>query len=140
MRVRSREFNSRRALFYFAVLFVIFFCLGTIPCVVSQRSTCTLRPDIFDYTAVRRICMYLECVYAYKVPSAVLCVAILLLLLQIAAAACCCCSSPSAGWRKLMMWFIESDSSVLFLFIGTRFDSYAPLGSIVAFAASICLV
>ena len=46
--------------------------------------------------------------------AAALCVG--MLLLQLAAAACCCCSSSSAGWQKLLLWFIESDSSVIFLF------------------------
>ena len=39
-----------------------------------------------------------------------------------AAAACCCCSSSCGGWQKLLLWFVESDFSVFFLFIiQTRF-------------------
>ena len=52
-----------------------------------------------------------------------LCVAVLLLL-QLAAAACCCCSSSCAGWQNMLLWFIESESSILFLFIQTRFISH----------------
>ena len=35
-------------------------------------------------------------------------------------AACCYCSSSWAGWRNSLLWFIASDSSVLFVFIKTR--------------------
>ena len=80
---------------------------------------------IILYAAVRRtsmICTYLSCISA-----AALCVVILLLLqlqcccLLLLAAACCCCSSLCAGRRNLLLWFIASDPSVLFLFIQTRF-------------------
>jgi len=60
-----------------------------------------------------------------------LCVAMLLLL--------------AAGVRhrvpdgQICCWLIESDPSVFFLFIQTRLLFNVPLGSTVAFAASICL-
>ena len=38
-----------------------------------------------------------------------------------------------------MLWFVASDCSVFFLFIQTRYIFNVPLGSNVAFAASICL-
>ena len=41
--------------------------------------------------------------------------------------------------RQICCWFIESDPSVVFLFIQTRFTSDVPLGSTVAFTTSICL-
>ena len=37
-------------------------------------------------------------------------------------------------------WFIESDPIVFFFFIQTRFIPHVPLGSTVAFTASICLL
>ena len=40
---------------------------------------------------------------------------------------------------QICCWFIESDPSLFFLFIQTRFLFNTPLGSTVAFAASICL-
>ena len=40
---------------------------------------------------------------------------------------------------KFCCWFVESDPSVFFLFIQTRFLFDVPLGSTVAFTASICL-
>ena len=67
---------------------------------------------------------------------------------------CCCCSCFC--YRLLLLrlaagvchavpdgnfccWFIESDPSVFFLFIQTRYIFNVPLGSNVAFTASICL-
>ena len=66
---------------------------------------------------------------------------------------CCCCSVccytaadvAAAAVRhhvrdgKNCCWFIESNSSVFFLFIQTRFIFNVPLVSAVAFTASICL-
>ena len=40
---------------------------------------------------------------------------------------------------KFCYWLNESDSSVLFLFIQTRFSFNVPHDSTVAFTASICL-
>ena len=56
------------------------------------------------------------------------------------AAACCCCSSSYAGWQNFFPWFTASDSSVFSLFFQTRFFLSLPLGSTVAFSASIFLL
>ena len=75
-----------------------------------------------------------------------------LLLLLLCVLICCCVFAAAAvllflaaGVRyrvpdgQICCWFIESDPSVFFLFIQTRFIFYVPLGSTVAFTASICL-
>ena len=61
--------------------------------------------------------------------TAALCVAILLLLFVI-----------ECRTAKNVTWLVESDSSVFFLVIEIRFNFYVPLGSTVAFTASICLL
>ena len=50
---------------------------------------------------------------------------------------------PAAGRHRVpdgtFCWFTEFDSSPFLLFIPTRFIFSGPLGSTVAFTASICL-
>ena len=48
---------------------------------------------------------------------------------------CCCCCLSCVPDDKICCWFIESDSSVLFLFIHTRFIFTVLFDSIVAFTA-----
>ena len=93
-----------------------FFLSGTIPWVVSQPSTSTLfvGPDILrlhccsTYLYINGMHLRTQSVIAalccYTAVAAGSC-----------AAACCCCSSSTAGWQKLLLWLVESDSSV-FLF------------------------
>ena len=69
--------------------------------------------------------MYL-CIYAYRV--------LLPLLLLLLAAV-----RHRVPDGKIVCWFIESGSSVFFLFTQTRFTFNVLLGSTVAFTASICL-
>ena len=68
--------------------------------------------------------------------ASALCVAILLLLLQLLLLAAVRRRVPDG---KICCWFIESDSSVFFLFIQTRYILNVLLVSTVAFTASICL-
>lgn len=44
-------------------------------------------------------------------------------------ASCWCCPSSSAGWQKLLLWFIESDPRVFMLFIQENIFLYVPRGS-----------
>ena len=69
--------------------------------------------------------------------ASALCVAILLLLLQLLLLAAVRRRVPDG---KICCWFIESDSSVFFLFIQTRYILNVLLGSTVAFTASIFLL
>ena len=67
----------------------------------------------------------------------------MLLLCSVLYCSCCswCCLRMlfviACQMAKLLLWFISSDSSVLFLFIETRFNFNVPLGSTVAFTASM---
>ena len=73
----------------------------------------------------------------YSYMSACCCVVCCYIAFAAAAAACCCCSSSCAWWQDLFPWFTASDPSVLFLFIPTRCIFNVPLGSTVAFSASL---
>ena len=64
--------------------------------------------------------------------ATVLCVAILLLLQLLLLAAAVRHRVPDGN----ICWFIESSSSILFLFIQTRFIFNVPFGSMVAFTTS----
>ena len=67
-----------------------------------------------------------------------LCVTVLPLLLQLLLLLLLAAAVHRVPDSKISCWFIESDSSVFFPFIQTRFF-YPPLGStVVAFTASIC--
>ena len=85
------------------------------------------------YAAARRASMY-----SY-IPACCCRVMCCYTAVAAAAAAYCCSSSSCAGWQKVFLWFTESDSSVLFLFIQTRLFFNVTLGSTVAFSAPIFL-
>ena len=91
---------------------------------VSQPST-SRTCIVTILSAVRRSCVYLACIDSFRVLLLLLCVAIPLL--------CCtyssCYSSSTAGWPTLLLRFVESHSSVIFLFILTRVLFNAPFGN-----------
>ena len=78
------------------------------------------------------------CIYSYRVLLPLL---LLLCTGVVGAAAACCCSSSCAGWPKIVTGSLNLiPSSVFFLsFKHDLFLMYLPLGSTVAFTASICL-
>ena len=94
---------------------------------------CTYATEL--YAAVRRTSMYLY------IPPCISAAAGLCSAVAAGAAPCCCCSSSCARLRKLLLWFIASDSSVSFSssFKHVFVLMYVPLGGTVAFAASIYL-
>ena len=113
---------------YFLPLFVVW------RRVVSQLSTSRTSYTRY-YTAVRRI-IYLACLYTYRVLLTLL----LLLCTGVVAAAAAAVRHRVAD-SKNCCWFIEYDSIQCFIssFKHDIFIMYVPLGSTVAFSASICL-
>ena len=105
---------------------------------VSKRSaTVPLGPDILyctTYIPVMHLCTRSADAAAAAAASA-LCVAILLLLLQLQLLAAAARHRVPDG--NICCRFIEFDASIFFLFVQTRSIFNAPLGSAVAFSASI---
>ena len=132
MSISSRGFDLRSPLF-FGVPFFSFSHIFVWRRVVSQPRTSRTWYIFTLYDVLGSI--YLTCIYAQRV-------LLPLLLLCVLLYCCCCCScsgcsSSCPDGEKCCS--IESDSCVFFLFIQTRYIFYVPLGSTVAFTASICL-
>ena len=83
--------------------------------------------------------LLLYCSHTYSYISACCCVVCCYTVLDAAAAACCCCWSSCAGWQNLFPWFTAPDCGIFFHLIRTRINFNVPLGSTVAFSASIFL-
>ena len=121
MLVRSTFQVSESPFFFRVFFFSSRFCLAS--CVVLQPSTSLV---------VSIICIQSA---AAAAAGAALCVALLLMLLHLLAAAV----RHRVPDGRTGCWFIESDSSVFFLFIQAQFTFNAPLGSTAALMGSIFL-
>ena len=141
-RVRGRGFDARSAFFFFwCAVFSELFLLGTV-CALTKEYLdlidCNYATEL--YAAVRRTSMHMY-IPAMFLPLLLLCVLLSAVVAAAAAACCRCCSSSCARWQNLLLWFVASDSSDLFLFVvqARLFFMYVSLGNTVAFAASIYL-
>ena len=117
-RVRGRGFDARSAFFFFwCAVFSELFLLGTV-CALTKEYLdlidCNYATEL--YAAVRRTSMHMY-IPAMFLPLLLLCVLLSAVVAAAAAACCRCCSSSCARWQNLLLWFVASDSSDLFLFV-----------------------
>ena len=133
-KARGWGFDSRSAFLFRegeCAVVLISFCWASW-CVWFHNRLCL---DLIDYSFIVHCCTTYDCIRMYLyIPAMYFCCCYCCVLLyccccSCSAAACRCYASSYAGWQNLLLWSIESDTSVFFLSIQTRFIVNVPLGS-----------